>query len=252
MKKLYLFTLVAGAAVATAFAAPIVQEAKAKPAAAPAGARVVFEGEKPQVKPLVIEAEKAKGCTHEGHSMDTTDQSLMIDSGGGISNVVVTVDAPGAKLVVPEKPVELDQKSCRYEPHITIVPAGTTVEYANSDSVSHNVHIYANKNEAFNQTIGAGAKASRKYDKAESIEIKCDIHPWMNAYLVVVDTPYYAVTGADGSFSVPGLPAGEYKAKFWHEKLGKTDAQIKVGADGKIEPIEVKMGVEKKGGGRKR
>ena len=221
------------------------------PRPADAGGKASFKGDKPEAKPLDIDPEKATGCVPEGSSVDTTDRSLLISEDGGIANVVITVAVDGAELKVPEKPFEMDQTQCRFEPHVVVIPAGAKVEYVNSDSVSHNVHTYPKKNDAMNKTIAAGSKEEQVYEKTDQIEIKCDIHPWMNSYLVVTDTPYYAVTGADGSFSIAGLPAGTHAVEYWHEKLGKGKAEITVGADGSAEPLEIKLS-EKKGGGRRR
>lgn len=214
-----------------------------------AAGKVVFGGEKrPEVKELTISEQQEKGCVEGGHT-DKTNRSLLIHKDGGIANVVVTIDVDGAELKIPEKPIELDQIACRFEPHILMVPAGVTVEYKNSDAISHNVHTYSTKNPAFNKTIAAGASETQKLEKAESIGVKCDIHPWMSCYLFVSDTPYAAVTARDGSFSIPNLPPGEYNAKLWHETLGKARAKVTIGADGKSEAIEVKMGGEESGGG---
>ncbi len=214
----------------------------------PSSGRVLFEGEKPEPKPLAVDAAKSEGCG----SVDTQDQSLLFGANGGIANVVVTVELAGATVKPLEKPMVLDQKTCRFEPHVTVVPVGTTVEYRNSDAISHNVHSYPSKNEGLNKMVGAGAAEVQKLDKEDRIEIKCDIHPWMNSWLVVANTNHFAVTGSDGSFTLTGLPPGEHKARFWHEKLGKAEATLVVDAAGNVTPIEVKLGLEKKGGGRKR
>jgi plastocyanin len=210
-----------------------------------AGGTVKYDGEAPESKPLVIEESKSEGCVHSG-SVDKTDRSLIISDGGGIANVVVMVDVGDSDVKPPEKSVALDQKSCRFEPHVTVVQAGTTVEFLNSDDISHNVHTYAAKNDGFNKIISAGAKESQKLDKADRIEIKCDIHPWMNSWLIVADTPYFAVTGADGSFTLPKLPAGTHKLEYWHEKLGKNKGEITVGADGSAEAVTLKWGASTK------
>jgi len=212
--------------------------------------RVVLEGEKPETKPLVIEADKAKGCTHEGESVDTTDRSLIVGKDGGIANVVVMVSVPSAKLEVPEKPIELDQKSCRFDPHVTVIPTGATVAFLNSDSISHNVHTYPRKNEAFNKIIPAGSKEMQKFDKEDQVEIKCDIHPWMNSWIVVSNAPFTAVTDENGAFSFENLPAGEHKVDTWHEKLGKGKGTISVKEDGTAEAVELKLGGQKKAGRR--
>jgi plastocyanin len=214
--------------------------------------KALFEGDKPESKPLDIDPEKSQGCVPEGKSMDTTDRSLLISEDGGIANVVVMVMVDGAEMKVPEKPFELDQTQCRFEPHVVVIPAGATVDYLNSDQVSHNVHTYPKKNDAMNKTIAAGSKETQTYDKTDQIEIKCDIHPWMNSYMIVTDTPFYAVTGADGGFAIAGLPEGTHKVEYWHEKLGKGKAEMVVNADGTAEPLEIKLGAKKAGGRRRR
>jgi plastocyanin len=211
-----------------------------------AGGKVVLDGEKPETKPLDIDAEKSKGCTAEGAAMDTTDQTLLVSDSGGVANVVVLVSVKDAKAAVPEKPFVVDQSKCHFEPHVSVVPVGAIVEYHNSDKVSHNVHTYPKKNEAMNPTIPAGAKETQKLDKVDEIRIGCDIHPWMSSYVIVTDTPFYAVSGADGSFSIAGLPEGTHKIDYWHEKLGKGKAEIVVKADGTAEPVEIKLGAKEK------
>ena len=210
-----------------------------------AAGKVVFEGEKPEMQELEIVAQKAEGCVAEG-SVNAVDNSLLINDAGGIANVVVVVEVDGAEVKVPEEPIVLDQKGCRFEPHVVAIPAGATVSFLNSDSISHNVHLYPGKNDPYNGTIAAGSKADRVLEKEDKIEVKCDIHPWMKSWILVTDTPYMAVTDADGAFSIPDLPPGEYKVKFWHEKLGKSDGKLTVGEDGRSEAMEVKMGAEKK------
>jgi plastocyanin len=221
------------------------------PRPADAGGTAAFKGDKPEVEPLDIDPEKAKGCVPEGSAVDPTDRSLLIGEKGGVANVVITVEVDGAELKVPEEPFEMDQTQCRFEPHVVVIPAGASVLYLNSDSVSHNVHTYPKKNDAMNKTIAAGSQETQKYDKTDEIEVKCDIHPWMKSYLVVTDTPFYAVTGADGSFSIAGLPEGTHKVEYWHEKLGKGRAELTVNADGSAEPLKIELS-ESSGGGRRR
>lgn len=212
--------------------------------------RVVFDGKRPEIKPLQITEQQAKGCT-DGAAVDPTDRSLLLSKEGGIQYAVVTIDVDDAKVKVPEEPIELDQIQCRYEPHVILIPVGATVLYKNSDKVSHNVHTYAVKNTPFNKTIAPDGEERQKLDKAEAIKVACDIHPWMACYMFVTDTPYAAITDADGNFSIEGLPAGEYRVSIWHERLGRAKAKVTVAADGSAAPLEVKMG-EKKSGGRRR
>ncbi|HVS17479.1 MAG TPA: plastocyanin/azurin family copper-binding protein, partial [Planctomycetota bacterium] len=186
-----------------------------------AAGRAVHEGEAPEVKPLSIDAKAAEGCVAGGGTVDATDRSLVLSKDGGIANVVIEIAVEGQQAKVPEKPIHMDQTKCRFEPHVVVIPAGSTVEFLNSDSVSHNVHTYAKRNDSMNKTIAAGGKETQKYDKTDQIEVKCDIHPWMNSHLIVTDAAFYDVTDAEGKFSVAGLPAGTHKVDYWHEKLGK-------------------------------
>lgn len=215
-----------------------------------AGGKALFEGDKPEVKPLAIDATKATEC---GGKVDPTDPSVMIDKDGGIANVVILVAVAGAELKVPEKPLELDQKNCRFEPHVVVIPAGSSVEFLNSDVVGHNVHTYPKKGTGKNETIAPSDKRTWKYEQADQIEIKCDIHPWMNAWLIVTDAPFSAVTNEKGEFQIEGLPAGTHEVEFWHEKLGKNKGEITVAADGTGSMSPLEWGLEEKAsGGRRR
>ncbi len=241
MKTFTLCAVTASATLAAALTQPtstVVGDATGK---------VLLEGAKPEIKPLSIEAEKFPDCG----AVDTTNETALVDDKGGIANVVVIVEVAGAEVKPLEKAFSLDQKNCRFEPHVAIIPAGTTVEYLNSDKTSHNVHTFPSKNDAINKTVPAGGKESQKLDKEDRIEIKCDIHPWMQSHLVVANSNFFAVTGKDGSFKISGLPAGEHKVKLWHEVFGKGDGKIVVDAEGNAAPVEFKLSAEKKGRGRK-
>ncbi|MCH2106107.1 MAG: hypothetical protein MK291_05650 [Planctomycetes bacterium] len=215
--------------------------------------KVVFDGEKlPEVKPLEIAEAQAKDCT-TGDPVDATNRSLVIDKETkGIANCVVSVVVKDAEVKVPEDPIELDQAQCRYEPHVILIPEGSTVHYLNSDTISHNVHTYAVKNQAYNKIIPAGEKGEQKLTKAEAIQVKCDIHPWMTCYLFVTDHPFTAKTDAQGNFSITGLAPGKYNIEIWHETLGKAKASVTIAADGTSEAVEVKMSEKKKSSGRRR
>ena len=121
-----------------------------------------------------------------------------------------------------------------------------------TDDTNHNIHIYPKKNEQFNTNVAAGGTLDKVFDKAEPIEIKCDIHTWMHSWVIVTDATKWAVTGADGSFKITGLPPGEYELSWWHEDLGKgKTAKVKVEA-GKDTPLEHKVSAEKKAAGGRR
>jgi plastocyanin len=233
--------------VLAALAADIVAPKPPQSSATVTG-KISYDGKRPEPKLLTSTPDQQKGCCPEGKSVNVTDPSLLVDEKGGLANVLVIVDVPGAKVEPPKDPISLDQKQCVFEPHCMIVPAGAKVLFLNSDTVTHNVHIYAAKNEVTNKTIAPGAKDEALFDKAEKVQLKCDYHPWMSSWLLVVDSPYCALTKPDGSFSIPGLKPGTYKVKLWHEALGRSESQVVIGEDGKSAPLDVKMSEPKKKG----
>jgi plastocyanin len=242
--------LAAGAASTTAAstaAAPALSNANVNVADGAVKGHVKFEGAKPDLKPLAITDEQAKGCCPPGKQVNARDPSLLVDDSNGLANVVVSIEVPGAKLEPPAEPLHIDQHECNFEPHIQIVPAGGKIVFLNSDQVSHNVHTYPAKNDAFNKTIAPGSKEEQLLAKGDKVQVKCDIHPWMSSYVFVSETPYYAITKADGSFEIKGLKPGTYKVETWHEKLGKgKTVEVVVKEDGSSEPVEIKLGEKKK------
>lgn len=204
--------------------------------------RVVFDGEKPPVnQDLSITEAQSKGCVHEGATVDRRDVRLLVGKDKGIANAVVTINVPDQKLVVPEKPIVLDQVKCRFDQHVVIAPVGATISYKNSDEVPHNVHTYSIRNKAFNRTLTGNSSYEQKLEHAEVIQVKCDIHPWMSAYVFVSDTNFAAKTDEHGAFEIAGLPPGEYTAKVWHEQLGKTEVAVVIGETGESTPVSVPM-----------
>jgi plastocyanin len=215
--------------------------------------KITWEGERPAPKPDIdIKEEASKGCKHGAEGMDKRDESLLIDANGGVANVVLTIEVAGAEKKIPAEPIEFDQEGCRFHPHVAVVPVGATLRFANSDETNHNIHTYPKKNEPINKNVAAAGTLDQVLAKAEVIDIKCDIHPWMKGYVVVTDATHWAVSGADGSFKITGLPPGEYELSWWHEELnkGKT-AKVKVEA-GKEATLNQTVSAEKKAGGGRR
>jgi plastocyanin len=207
--------------------------------------RVVFEGTLPRQTALVVSELASKGCTSDGSKVSAENMQLLIHEDRGIANVLVTIDLAGQELRVPKEPVVLDQVQCRFVQHVAVVPVGTTVSFRNSDDLPHNVKLSCRKNTPLNRTLVGNSSYEVVMKHAESIQIACDFHSWMKSYLCVVDTNYVALTDEHGAFSIPGLPPGEYTAKLWHEKLGRSKVAIVVDKDGKSTAVEAKLAAKK-------
>jgi len=171
----------------------------------------------------------------------TPQDPLRVSAAGQVANAFVYVRdglAPGDYPLPPE-PVLLDQKACDYQPRVFGIRAGQTLLVRNSDNVLHNVHArgagagLAGGPDAFNVAMPVqGGTVKRNFPEPQvPVAIGCDVHPWMRAFAGVVTHPFFAVTGDDGAFSLGGLPAGTYTLEAWHERLGRTSAQVTVGAD---------------------
>ena len=170
---------------------------------------------------------------------EKTKPDLQVSSGGGIANVAVVVKATkGKPLTVPTEPVTFDQKGCEYHPHVLAFPAGSSVRVLNPDGVLHNVHVEGKVNPEANRAMPKFQKqVDWKVEKAEwPIAVKCDAHPWMHAYWLSMDEPYYAVTDDNGNFTITELPAGDYEVEVWHETLGKQTQKVTIqgGQDTKV------------------
>lgn len=208
--------------------------------------RVVFEGVAPERKDLPATPDQQKGCCPDGAGVALADPTFVVDAKGGLANVVVTVEVEGQKAEPAKEPLVIDQKRCVYEPHVAVLHAGSKVRFLNSDSVSHNVRASSLKNDSFNWVMIPGGKEEVEFAKADRVIVGCDYHPWMSMVVYVTDTPFHAVTAADGTFAIQGLAPGKYKAKLWHEKLGRVEAEVVVNPDGTAAPLEVKMAEKKK------
>jgi len=211
------------------------------PADGKATGHVKLDGAAPTLKPLQITDEKAKGCCPPDKKMDTVDPQLVVGKDGGVANAVVMIEVPGEKAEAPKEPVEIDQKMCHFEPHVRVIPAGGKVVFLNSDGVSHNIHTYANKNDSFNKTVAPGSKEECTLAKGDKVQVKCDIHDWMSAWVYVADTSHFAITKDDGAFEIPGLKPGKYKVEVWHERFGKGKGEVTIKDDGTSDAVEIKM-----------
>ncbi len=160
------------------------------------------------------------------------DETAVVNAKGGVANVVVRIaKGAAAGAAVPATEVVLDQKGCNYSPHVAVAVAGQSVAIKNSDQTLHNVHTYKGPATLFNNAQPQGFPAiKKKFKTGDVVRFKCDVHPWMTAWVVVVDNAHYAVSGADGSYTIPNVPPGKYTIEAWHEKFGSKTAEVEVKA----------------------
>lgn len=175
------------------------------------------------------------GATAELGSLSGTVVAKGLRSNAG---VVVSLAAADLKPPAPGKPFELDQKSMQFLPHVVAITTGTEVRFLNSDPVAHNVFSPDGK---YNLgTWPQGQARSHVFDKAGVFTQLCRVHPEMEGYIVVLDTPYFAVTDAAGAFEIKGVTPGKYKLHAWSEKLKAADQEVTVEA-GKAATLALTM-----------
>jgi plastocyanin len=194
---------------------------------------VTFEGKAPTLRPLAMEGDPACAKKHSG---PVPSEALVLGSGNTMGNIIVWVSKglpAGKTYPAPTTAVVLDQHGCQYKPHAMGIMVGQPYKILNSDGILHNIHTLPKVNPAFNQAFPATRKeATTKFDKPEAIfGIKCDVHPWMSAFIGVFTHPFYSVTGTDGKFTISGLDPGTYEITAWHEKLGTQTASVTVAAN---------------------
>lgn len=180
--------------------------------------RVRFSGQVPAPDTLRITADTAICGTSRVRSR------VKVGGGTGLADAVVSLTDIEAGKPWPDaaaSPPTLDQHECRFTPHVVLARVGDTVRVLNSDPFSHNVHTAGFDNRSVNRTQPAGASPiTLAFAAPEKVRVKCDLHPWMSAWIVVADHPYHAVTGEAGRFTMPGVPPGTYTLEVWHEALG--------------------------------
>jgi hypothetical protein len=186
---------------------------------------VRYDGQPP--KRELLEVSKDKDVCGK---MPLYDQSLVIGRGGGIENAVVTITniSKGVPLK-PEKDVKFDQRGCEYLPRVVAFPAGSSLRIINSDGILHSIHTESSINPVVDMAQPGFKKIiSVAIEKPEVIKVTCDAHNWMEGWWYVVGNPYYAVTGANGHFTIGNVPAGTYTLKVWQEKLGVETRSVTV------------------------
>jgi plastocyanin len=205
--------------------------------------KVVFDGTAPAAKMLDMSAVPA--CT-QAHKTPAKSEEVVVNSNGTMKNAFVWIKSglPTDKTwAVPTSAVTITQEGCMYSPHVLALMAGQNLDIKNGDPTNHNIHPMPANNPEFNQSQPPGAAdIDHTFAREEvMVPVKCNIHPWMRAYIGVISHPFFAVTGDDGTYSIKGLPPGTYTIEVWQEKYGTQDQQITVGAkDSKTQDFTIK------------
>jgi plastocyanin len=217
-------------------AAPASTQAAAPAAGAGGGAakgsasivgKISFAGTAPAPEKIKVSADPYCQKEHK----DGLERKVVDVKDGGLKDVFVYVKSGiTGTYPAPAAAVELDQQGCMYKPHIVVLQVGQALKIKNNDETLHNIHPRPVVNQEFN--IGQprkGMESTKSFDKKEvMIPVGCDVHPWMRAYISVLDHPFFAVTDEDGKFEIKGLPAGEYEVEAVHEKLKSQTGKITV------------------------
>jgi plastocyanin len=197
---------------------------------------VRFTGKRPA--PKTIDMSNDPACAEAHHGKDY-DESVVVNPNGTLANVFIYIKGglEGKQFEVPTTPVIFDQRGCWFQPRVLGIQTGQTLQISNSDPVTHNIHPLAQLNREWNHSQGPGeAPLERKFPRPEvMIRVKCNIHSWMRAYIGAIDHPYFAVTGADGTFEIRNVPPGDYLIEAWQETMGTQEQKVTVPAAGKIE-----------------
>ena len=191
--------------------------------------RIVVQGTVPSPEELTIDTNDRQYCLSRGERF--TDRSLLVGDAGGLQHAYVMMyfargdnNRPAIHPSYEEakkQSVVLNNEECRFQPRAIFVRPGQTLEFQNSDTIGHNCHVVTMKNEE-NISLGAGQSVELSLDNADRVPgiVKCDVHPWMEALLLVRDEPYVAITDSDGRFRIENIPAGEWTFQFWHTRTG--------------------------------
>ena len=215
-------------------AAPAAPPAPAAVENAAAGGTITgtikFTGVAPKNPPIDMSEEAA--CKAK-YKTTPTEENVVAGPANALANVFVYVKAgvpAGQTFTAPTTAVVLDQDGCRYHPHVLGIMVGQPLEILNTDPVLHNIKAIAKANRPFNVSQpSAGMKTTRTFTAPEvMVNLECNVHGWMHAYAGVHPDPFFAVSAANGSFTISGLPPGTYTIEAWHEKFGTQTATVTI------------------------
>jgi plastocyanin len=197
---------------------------------------VKYQGQPPERQPLNMSGEAA--CRKSDDV--ALSEELIVNPDGTLRNAYVRViSGLGDRVFAPPTvALSMDQRGCIFVPHLLPIQTNQVIAFTSSDPVVHNVRTVARDNPRFNVSMsGRGRTVRRFFPSPEIIQIRCDIHAWMAAYVAVSEHPFHAVTGEDGSFTIAGLPEGTFELEAWHETLGTSRQSVTLG-EGERREIE--------------
>lgn len=197
---------------------------------------VRFRGKPPPPKALRVHKERAF-C-----GSAVPDESLLVGADRGLRNVVVTLHGAGLRrAAVRSRAIALDNVGCRFAPHVQAAPVGSTVLLLNSDPILHDAHARMGPETLFNEGLPRWRRVTRTLRRPGVVKVVCELHhAWMSAYIVVAPNRFFGVTDATGGFAVRGIPPGDYRARFWHERLGETSRRVTV-TPGRTRDLDVTL-----------
>jgi hypothetical protein len=187
---------------------------------------VTFTGTPPKMKPIDMAKEPA--CV-KAHPSPVMTENVVTGPGNTLRWVVIYISAGDQGSAAPTQTVRYDQKDCQYIPHVAVMQVNQPLEIYNDDPHSHNIHPLAKVNPEWNKSQPTGAPPIHTaWEKPEFIPVKCNVHPWMHGYFVVLTTSHFTVSGENGAFSLTGLAPGKYTLTAWQEQFGTQTQDVTI------------------------
>jgi plastocyanin len=188
--------------------------------------KVTYEGSPPKMKPIDMSKEPACAKMYQN---PPTSEALVAGTGNSLANVLVYISAGIPDESAPATAVVFSQKGCRYIPHVLPFQVNQELKITNEDQAVHNILALPKLNREWNKSQMPGAPPIiEKYDKAEFIPVKCNIHPWMRGTFAVLKNSHFAMSGSNGEFTLPNLPPGKYTITAWQELYGEQSQEVTI------------------------